>query len=60
MWNVVSCVMGTPYQFRNVKDCLHVWLKHFSGAKKRVLMVGVAAIMWSIWKAQNIACFQQA
>jgi hypothetical protein len=59
MWNVVSFVMGIPCHFINVKDCLLVWLKQFSGTKKRVLMVGVAAVMWSIWRACNMACFQQ-
>jgi hypothetical protein len=59
MWNVVSCVMGIPCHFRNVKDCLLIWLKQFSGTKKRVLMVGVAAVMRSIWRARNMACFQQ-
>jgi hypothetical protein len=47
-------------QFRNVEECLFVWLKQFSGRKKMMMLVGVAAVMWSIWKARNLACFQQS
>jgi hypothetical protein len=59
MWNVVSCRLGVSCQFRNVEECLFVWLKQFSRRKKMMMLVGVAAVMWSIWKARNLACFQQ-
>jgi hypothetical protein len=59
MWNVVSCALGVSCQFKNVEECLFVWLKQFSGHKKQMMLVGVAAVMWSSWKARNMACFQQ-
>jgi hypothetical protein len=58
MWNVVSVALGENCQFKNVEECLVIWLKKFSGDKRKVILVGVAAVMWSIWKARNLACFQ--
>jgi hypothetical protein len=59
MWNIVSCALGVSCQFNNVEECLLIWLKQYSGNKKRIMTVGVSAVLWSIWKARNMACFQQ-
>jgi hypothetical protein len=59
MWNVVSCAIGECCQFESVDDCLVCWLDGFNGKKKKLLAVGIASIMWSIWKARNLACFQK-
>jgi hypothetical protein len=60
MWNVVSCALGVSCQFKNVEECLLVWLKQFTGGKKGIMLVDVAAVMWSIWKARNLACLQKS
>lgn len=36
----------------------NVWLKGMGSVKKKTFFVGVAATVWSIWKARNLACFQ--
>jgi hypothetical protein len=59
MWNIVSCALGVSCQFNNVEECLLIWLKQYSGNKKKIITVGVSAVLWSIWKARNMACFQQ-
>jgi hypothetical protein len=59
MWNVVSCALGVSCTFMNVKNCLLVWLKQFKGDKKKIIIVGVSAVLWSLWKARNMACFQK-
>jgi hypothetical protein len=33
--------------------------KGFSGGKKNILSVGVAAVIWKIWKARNLTCFEK-
>lgn len=33
-------------------------LKSMGLVKKKIFTVGVASIIWSIWKARNLACFQ--
>ena len=37
---------------------MHVWLDAFGGENKMNFFVGIAALIWSIWKARNLACFQ--
>jgi hypothetical protein len=59
MWNVVSCALGVSCTFTNVKSCLLVWLKQFKGDKKKIIIVGVSVVLWSLWKARNMACFQK-
>jgi hypothetical protein len=27
--------------------------------KKEILVVGIAAVIWSIWKTRNLACFEK-
>jgi hypothetical protein len=39
---------------------LHLQLvEGFWGKKKEVLVVGIAAVIWSIWKTRNLACFEK-
>ena len=60
MWNVVSCALGVNCQFNSVEDYFLVWLKQFPVKKKRIITVGVSAVLWSLWKARNRACFEHA
>ena len=57
--NVVSCALGINCHFKTVDECFLVWLKQFPSKKKKVVTVGLSAVLWSIWKARNMACFQQ-
>jgi hypothetical protein len=56
MWNSVA--LGVSCQFTNVKSCLLIWLKQFTRNKKKIIIVGVSAVLWSLWKARNMVCFQ--
>jgi hypothetical protein len=59
IWNVVSCTFGLKFQFDSADHCISNWLKGFGGEKKEILAVGVAAIIYSIWKTRNLACFEK-
>jgi hypothetical protein len=59
MWNVVSCALGVSCTFTNVKSCLLICPKKFKGDKKKIIIVGVSAVLWSLWKVRNMACFQK-
>ena len=51
-------MIGETCQFNTVDDCLILWLGGFNGRRKKLLTVGIASVLWSIWKARNMACFQ--
>jgi hypothetical protein len=58
IWNVVSCATGFNCQFASASHCFNVWLKGFPVGRRKILAVGVAAVIWAIWKARNLACFE--
>jgi hypothetical protein len=56
---VVSCSFGFNFQFESVDHCISNWLKGFGKKKMKILVVGIAAVIWSIWKTKNLACFEK-
>jgi hypothetical protein len=56
---VVSYTFGLNFQFECVDHCIPNWLKGFGGKKKEILAVGIAVVIWSIWKTRNLACFEK-
>ena len=59
MWNVVSYCIGIRCDFSDTDTCIRSWLEGFGVENKKKVFVGVAALIWSIWKARNLACFQR-
>jgi hypothetical protein len=59
LWNVVSCATGFNCQFQSADQCFNSWLKSFALGKRKILTVGVAAVIWTVWKARNLACFEK-
>ena len=58
IWNVVSSSFGLNCNFSSVGQCISIWLRRYGKKKRNLVAVGVAAVIWSIWKARNLACFQ--
>ena len=58
VWNIVSVATGIKCQFEGADFCLTDWLNGFGKNQKKKMMVGVAAILWGIWKTRNLACFE--
>lgn len=59
IWNIAGCSLGTKCDFYDTDTCFNVWLKNLGSVKKKLFTVGVAAVIWSICKARNLACFQK-
>ena len=58
VWNTVSVATGINCQAVDAQNCLTVWLENFGRKQKGKVAVGVAAILWGIWKTRNLACFE--
>ena len=41
----------------NVHDVFNLWILRFNKLKKKLVMVGVSAIFWTIWKLGNSTFF---
>ncbi|KQK14106.1 hypothetical protein BRADI_1g14343v3 [Brachypodium distachyon] len=42
-----------------IEEMLGGWLDDFYSKIKRLMVCGGAAVIWTIWKCRNEACFQQ-
>ena len=58
VWNVVSSAFGFNCHFNTVDQCISSWLRGYGKKKRNLITVGIAAVIWSLWKARNLACFQ--
>lgn len=56
IWNVV-CSNLKP--FRDINHLFGSWMESFQKNMKHPIWVGVAAILWVIWKTRNSACFKK-
>ena len=59
VWNTVSVAVGVNCQAVDTQSCLTGWLDSFGKKMKKKMAVGVAAVLWGIWKTRNLACFEK-
>ena len=57
-WNVACCAFNFVGKPVSVRHLFGGWMRRFSGKHRRLVRVGVAAVLWSIWKTRNNACFR--
>jgi hypothetical protein len=46
-------VLDIPVKFNDLSD----WLFTFPSKARNLVVVGISAVVWSIWKTRNAACF---
>lgn len=57
VWNVLKCAFDLPVLPNSVEELWLTWLPAFSGNSKKLVMVGVAGLLWVLWNTRNRACF---
>jgi hypothetical protein len=57
IWNVACCAFGFKNRPTSIKKLFGSWLRKFKKKDKHVALVGIAAVLWGLWKTQNNACF---
>ncbi len=56
LWRVVGSVFNLKIA-NNIHHLFGGWLCGFNKGDKGLIVVGVAALIWALWKARNAACF---
>ena len=58
IWSVLSCTFNFGRKPNSIQDMFGIWLGSFSKGKRRLTLVGIAAIIWTIWNTRNAICFE--
>jgi hypothetical protein len=58
IWNLASCVNSFKNKPVSVQHLLGGWMRDSRKSEFFLVTVGVAAILWAIWKTRNNACFR--
>ena len=58
LWNIVGCALGSQRAPMSFFDLCQNWLSSYTGKDRVVVLLGSAALLWSIWKTRNKSCFQ--
>uniref|UniRef100_J3M899 Uncharacterized protein n=1 Tax=Oryza brachyantha TaxID=4533 RepID=J3M899_ORYBR len=57
VWSVIKWTFAVN-MMNNRNDLFDNWMRGFNKATKNLVAIGVSAVLWSIWKIRNNACFQ--
>lgn len=58
IWSIICCA----FEFKPASSSSHLfgdWLDAFGAKLKPLVITGVAAMIWAIWKTRNKACFDK-
>uniref|UniRef100_A0ACD5TEX8 Uncharacterized protein n=1 Tax=Avena sativa TaxID=4498 RepID=A0ACD5TEX8_AVESA len=57
-WSVAQCALDirTDFDFNSVSDIINCVFR-FPSSVRSLVAVGVASVVWSLWKTRNAACF---
>lgn len=59
VWSLMKCAFGLNSTCDNFQDCLGRWIRSFSKNDKILVLVGIAAMFWMIWKCRNNIIFER-
>ena len=58
VWSLVAIVLGSPARPTSM-DQFWVWINNCLLNEKQFHMMGLAAILWALWRARSSACFKK-
>lgn len=59
VWSLVKCAFGLKSTPSSMEECFGNWVKSFSKNDKKLVLVGVSAVFWTIWKCRNNVIFER-
>ena len=57
IWNIVGCAFNLPCPPVDIQQLMNNWMGCSDKRIRRLVIVGVVAIVWSVWRVRNTACF---
>jgi hypothetical protein len=58
VWSILQCAFDLRVVPDNINDLYGYWLSNVGKEKKKLAMVGISAVFWTIWNFRNEACFE--
>lgn len=59
VWNVICCTFGLPGLPKDIHQLVTGWVDGFARRTRKLVLVGLATVFWSIWRMHTLACFQR-
>lgn len=59
MWNLLKCAFDLRSTPATLDVCFSGWIKTFPKQDKKMVLVGIAAMFWSLWRSRNDICFNR-
>ena len=57
IWILIKCTFGLRRTPMSMQECLGSWLNSFGKEDKKLVLVGISATCWALWKARNGVIF---
>ena len=58
IWSILFCAFNIGRKPDSVQDLFGGWLRSFYKRRKGLIIVGIDAVLWAIWKVRNEICFE--
>ena len=59
IWRILQCTYNFVKKPDSVKDLFGDWLRSFGKEEKKLVVVGAAAVIWTIWNARSEIFFEK-
>ena len=57
IWSILRCAFNFSKTPDSIQELFGTWLNSFSKEKRKMVLAGAAAILWTLWNARNAICF---
>lgn len=57
IWSLLRCSFDLASIPVNLHDCFGRWIRTFLKCEKQLVLVGISALFWSIWRCRNDVIF---
>lgn len=59
VWSLLKCTFSLNSTLTALNDCFGIWIGSFLKNEKKLVLVGVSVVFWSIWRCNNDVIFEE-